>query len=185
MNCYFMLMVYFWDLSFFCRFGETMTQTAVATSQLLNSRWLFKSEKISEKHDGDGEMISDPQNHWFHYCVKPRLDHYWGLIKVKNLVWWSFSVALKHLSCVFLQGFLQDLFLQHGKTITPKKLEEYTDTMVTGREVWDWVGGWVVSSLAYLHSGMFFFSPSRWKCLTKTEMADWISMTWPGTVRIV
>ncbi|XP_035771527.1 secretagogin-like isoform X2 [Neolamprologus brichardi] len=33
-------------------------------------------------------------------------------------------------SVEFMRGFLQDLFLQHGKTITPKKLEEYTDTMM-------------------------------------------------------
>ncbi|XP_005944853.1 secretagogin-like isoform X1 [Simochromis diagramma] len=35
-----------------------------------------------------------------------------------------------YISAVELKGFLQDLFLQHGKTITPKKLEEYTDTMM-------------------------------------------------------
>ncbi|XP_013888291.1 secretagogin [Austrofundulus limnaeus] len=29
-----------------------------------------------------------------------------------------------------LKGFLQDLFLQHRKSITPEKLEEYTDTMM-------------------------------------------------------
>lgn len=52
--------------------------------------------------------------------------------------------------------------------------------MVTGSEV----GIWGATSLAHLHSDGFF-SPSRWKCLTKTKMADWISMTWPGTVRIV
>uniref|UniRef100_A0A3Q4I951 Secretagogin n=1 Tax=Neolamprologus brichardi TaxID=32507 RepID=A0A3Q4I951_NEOBR len=35
-----------------------------------------------------------------------------------------------YISAIELKGFLQDLFLQHGKTITPKKLEEYTDTMM-------------------------------------------------------
>lgn len=37
--------------------------------------------------------------------------------------------------CVSLQGFLQDLFLQHGKPISPDKLEEYTNTMVTSELV--------------------------------------------------
>ncbi|XP_071355711.1 secretagogin-like [Trachinotus anak] len=34
------------------------------------------------------------------------------------------------ISAVELKGFLQDLFLQHRKSITPEKLEEYTDTMM-------------------------------------------------------
>uniref|UniRef100_A0A8C4I6H3 Secretagogin n=1 Tax=Dicentrarchus labrax TaxID=13489 RepID=A0A8C4I6H3_DICLA len=37
-----------------------------------------------------------------------------------------------YISAIELKGFLQDLFLQHRKSITPDKLEEYTDTMVTG-----------------------------------------------------
>lgn len=128
---------------------------------------------------GGGEMISDPQKSSFCLLCQPRLDRYWRLIKMKKHICWV-SLWQTHLPCVFLQGFLQDLFLQHGKTITPKKLEEYTDTMVTAVRLG--LGG--ATSLAHLHSDMFFF-PSRWKCLTKTKMADWISMTWPGTVRIV
>ncbi|XP_070403359.1 secretagogin-like [Nothobranchius furzeri] len=31
---------------------------------------------------------------------------------------------------LYLQGFLQDLFLQHRKSITPERLEEYADTMM-------------------------------------------------------
>ncbi|KAM9838344.1 secretagogin-like [Aulostomus maculatus] len=34
------------------------------------------------------------------------------------------------ISAAELQGFLQDLFLQHRKSITPDKLEEYTDTLM-------------------------------------------------------
>lgn len=101
-------------------------------------------------------MISDPQKSSICLLCQPTFDRYWGLIKVKNHIWWSFSVALKHLSCVLLQGFLQDLFLQHGKTITPKKLEEYTDTMVTGSEVGIW-GGQQVRLIFTLTC--FFFPP--------------------------
>ncbi|KAM9386078.1 secretagogin-like [Pholidichthys leucotaenia] len=35
-----------------------------------------------------------------------------------------------YISAVELKGFLQDLFVQHRKSITPEKLEEYTDTMM-------------------------------------------------------
>ncbi|XP_051247214.1 secretagogin-like isoform X2 [Dicentrarchus labrax] len=35
-----------------------------------------------------------------------------------------------YISAIELKGFLQDLFLQHRKSITPDKLEEYTDTMM-------------------------------------------------------
>ncbi|KAM4539231.1 secretagogin-like isoform 1-T1 [Odontesthes bonariensis] len=35
-----------------------------------------------------------------------------------------------YISANELKGFLQDLFLQHRKSITPEKLEEYTDTMM-------------------------------------------------------
>ncbi|XP_035284433.1 secretagogin-like [Anguilla rostrata] len=35
-----------------------------------------------------------------------------------------------YISAVELKGFLQDLFLQHKKVITPSKLEEYTDAMM-------------------------------------------------------
>lgn len=35
-----------------------------------------------------------------------------------------------YISAIELKGFLQDLFLQHRKSITPEKLEEYTDTMM-------------------------------------------------------
>uniref|UniRef100_A0A8C7JHM2 Secretagogin n=2 Tax=Oncorhynchus TaxID=8016 RepID=A0A8C7JHM2_ONCKI len=34
-----------------------------------------------------------------------------------------------YISAIELKGFLQDLFLQHKKTISPNKLEEYTNTM--------------------------------------------------------
>ena len=40
-------------------------------------------------------------------------------------------------SCLVLQGFLQDLFLQHRKSVTLEKLDDYTDTMVTSRVVVD------------------------------------------------
>ncbi|XP_054911262.1 secretagogin-like [Poeciliopsis prolifica] len=35
-----------------------------------------------------------------------------------------------YISANELKGFLQDLFLQHRKSITPQKLEEYTETMM-------------------------------------------------------
>ncbi|XP_024256672.1 secretagogin [Oncorhynchus tshawytscha] len=35
-----------------------------------------------------------------------------------------------YISAIELKGFLQDLFLQHKKTISPNKLEEYTDTLM-------------------------------------------------------
>ncbi|XP_029298894.1 secretagogin-like isoform X2 [Cottoperca gobio] len=35
-----------------------------------------------------------------------------------------------YISAIELKFFLQDLFLQHRKSITPEKLEEYTDTMM-------------------------------------------------------
>uniref|UniRef100_A0A3B4UKV5 Secretagogin n=1 Tax=Seriola dumerili TaxID=41447 RepID=A0A3B4UKV5_SERDU len=35
-----------------------------------------------------------------------------------------------YISAVELKGFLQDLFLQHRRSVTPEKLEEYTDTMM-------------------------------------------------------
>ncbi|KAM9737842.1 secretagogin-like isoform 1-T1 [Menidia menidia] len=35
-----------------------------------------------------------------------------------------------YISANELKGFLQDLFIQHRKSITPEKLEEYTDTMM-------------------------------------------------------
>ncbi|XP_054461601.1 secretagogin-like isoform X1 [Anoplopoma fimbria] len=35
-----------------------------------------------------------------------------------------------YISAIELKGFLQDLFLQHRKSITPDKLEQYTDTMM-------------------------------------------------------
>ncbi|KAM9420249.1 secretagogin-like [Salvelinus alpinus] len=35
-----------------------------------------------------------------------------------------------YISAIELKGFLQDLFLQHKKTISPNKLEEYTNTMM-------------------------------------------------------
>uniref|UniRef100_A0A3Q3MPW2 Secretagogin n=1 Tax=Mastacembelus armatus TaxID=205130 RepID=A0A3Q3MPW2_9TELE len=35
-----------------------------------------------------------------------------------------------YISSTELKGFLQDLFVQHKKFITPEKLEEYTDTMM-------------------------------------------------------
>uniref|UniRef100_A0A3Q2PEY9 Secretagogin n=1 Tax=Fundulus heteroclitus TaxID=8078 RepID=A0A3Q2PEY9_FUNHE len=35
-----------------------------------------------------------------------------------------------YISANELKGFLQDLFLQHQKSITPEKLEEYTETMM-------------------------------------------------------
>eukprot|EP00064_Thunnus_orientalis_P014348 superscaffoldBa00002473_g14392 len=35
-----------------------------------------------------------------------------------------------YISDIELKGFLQDLFLQHRKSITPEKLETYTDTMM-------------------------------------------------------
>uniref|UniRef100_A0A3Q2PE47 Secretagogin n=1 Tax=Fundulus heteroclitus TaxID=8078 RepID=A0A3Q2PE47_FUNHE len=41
-----------------------------------------------------------------------------------------------YISANELKGFLQDLFLQHQKSITPEKLEEYTETMVTGHSAY-------------------------------------------------
>uniref|UniRef100_A0A8C7M0A7 Secretagogin n=1 Tax=Oncorhynchus kisutch TaxID=8019 RepID=A0A8C7M0A7_ONCKI len=35
-----------------------------------------------------------------------------------------------YISAIELKGFLQDLFLQHKKTISPNKLEEYTETLM-------------------------------------------------------
>uniref|UniRef100_A0A3Q1GQV4 Secretagogin, EF-hand calcium binding protein n=1 Tax=Acanthochromis polyacanthus TaxID=80966 RepID=A0A3Q1GQV4_9TELE len=35
-----------------------------------------------------------------------------------------------YISAIELKGFLQDLFLQHRKSVTAEKLEEYTDTMM-------------------------------------------------------
>uniref|UniRef100_A0A4W5RFU5 Secretagogin n=1 Tax=Hucho hucho TaxID=62062 RepID=A0A4W5RFU5_9TELE len=35
-----------------------------------------------------------------------------------------------YISAIELKGFLQDLFLHHKKTISPNKLEEYTNTMM-------------------------------------------------------
>lgn len=65
---------------------------------------------------------------------------------------------------VFFQGFLQDLFLQHRKSISPDKLEAYTDTMVTAAQ-----------TPAAEHSPAVSDTvcPHRCRCSTKTKMADW------------
>ncbi|XP_062343250.1 secretagogin-like [Osmerus eperlanus] len=46
-------------------------------------------------------------------------------------IWRSYDVdSSGYISAVELKSFLQDLFLQHKKTIGPEKLEEYTSTMM-------------------------------------------------------
>ncbi|XP_034747486.1 secretagogin-like [Etheostoma cragini] len=46
-------------------------------------------------------------------------------------IWRSYDTdSSGYISAIELKGFLHDLFLQHGKSITPEKLETYTDTMM-------------------------------------------------------
>ncbi|XP_075938517.1 secretagogin-like [Anarhichas minor] len=46
-------------------------------------------------------------------------------------IWRSYdSDSSGYISAIELKGFLQDLFLQHRKSITPEQLEQYTDTMM-------------------------------------------------------
>lgn len=45
-------------------------------------------------------MISDPQKSAICLLCEPRLDRYWGLIKMKKHIWWSFSVADASFLCL-------------------------------------------------------------------------------------
>ncbi|XP_032377664.1 secretagogin [Etheostoma spectabile] len=46
-------------------------------------------------------------------------------------IWRSYDTdSSGYISAIELKGFLHDLFLQHGKSFTPEKLETYTDTMM-------------------------------------------------------
>ncbi|KAF1382045.1 hypothetical protein PFLUV_G00160320 [Perca fluviatilis] len=46
-------------------------------------------------------------------------------------IWRSYDTdSSGYISAIELKGFLHDLFLQHRKSITPEKLETYTDTMM-------------------------------------------------------
>ncbi|XP_031734358.1 secretagogin-like [Anarrhichthys ocellatus] len=46
-------------------------------------------------------------------------------------IWRSYdSDSSGYISAIELKGFLQELFLQHRKSITPEQLEQYTDTMM-------------------------------------------------------
>ncbi|XP_047239792.1 secretagogin-like isoform X2 [Girardinichthys multiradiatus] len=50
---------------------------------------------------------------------------------LRYLIWRNYDTdSSGYISSNELMGFLQDLFLQHRKSITPQKLEEYTDTMM-------------------------------------------------------
>ncbi|XP_068567527.1 secretagogin-like [Cebidichthys violaceus] len=46
-------------------------------------------------------------------------------------IWRSYDTdSSGYISAIELKGFLQDLFLQHRKSITPEQLEQYTDSMM-------------------------------------------------------
>lgn len=98
---------------------------------------------------------------------------------MKKHIWWSFSVA----DASFLRlssGVSSRLVPPTWEDHHPQKIGGVHWHHGNGQWGWD-LGGqqvWLIFTLTC-------FFPSRWKCLTKTKMADWISMTWPGTVRIV
>ncbi|XP_074468621.1 secretagogin-like isoform X2 [Sebastes fasciatus] len=53
-----------------------------------------------------------------------------GRLQIQE-IWRSYDAdSSGYISAIELKGFLQNLFLQHRKSISPEKLEEYTDTMM-------------------------------------------------------
>ncbi|XP_071223833.1 secretagogin-like [Salvelinus alpinus] len=53
-----------------------------------------------------------------------------GRLQIQE-IWRNYDTdSSGYISAIELKGFLQDLFLQHKKTISPNKLEEYTNTMM-------------------------------------------------------
>lgn len=99
---------------------------------------------------------------------------------MKKHIWWSFSVADASFLCLS-SGVSSRLVPPTWEDHHPQKIGGVHWHHGNGQWGWDLGGNKFGSSS--LWRGFFF--PSRWKCLTKTKMADWISMTWPGTVRIV
>lgn len=99
---------------------------------------------------------------------------------MKKHIWWSFSVADASFLCLS-SGVSSRLVPPTWEDHHPQKIGGVHWHHGNGQWGWDLGGNKFGSSSLWRG----FFSPSRWKCLTKTKMADWISMTWPGTVRIV
>lgn len=99
---------------------------------------------------------------------------------MKKHIWWSFSVADASFLCLS-SGVSSRLVPPTWEDHHPQKIGGVHWHHGNGQWGWDLGGNKFGSSSLWRG----FFPPSRWKCSTKTKMADWISMTWPGTVRIV
>lgn len=63
-------------------------------------------------------------------------------------------------SAFLIQAFLNDLFKQHRREVSPDKLEEYTDTMVGTHSLSSWgvyvtAGGWGVMRFSVMKASLF------------------------------
>ncbi|XP_069024850.1 secretagogin-like isoform X2 [Embiotoca jacksoni] len=72
-------------------------------------------------------MLPDEENFLLLFRRETPLDNSVEFMRI----WRNYDTdSSGYISAVELKGFLQDLFLQHGKSVTPGKLEEYTVTMM-------------------------------------------------------
>ncbi|XP_070702904.1 secretagogin-like [Pempheris klunzingeri] len=118
--------------------------------QLMLSKFGMKREEITEDHvrrlrqrfmsayDGTAEgrlqiqelattMLPEDENFLLLFRREAPLDNSVEFMRI----WRNYDTdSSGYISAAELKGFLQDLFLQHRKSITPDKLEAYTDTMM-------------------------------------------------------
>ncbi|XP_034017028.1 secretagogin-like [Thalassophryne amazonica] len=72
-------------------------------------------------------MLPDDENFLLLFRRETPLDNSVEFMRI----WRKYDTdSSGYISAVELKGFLQDLFLQHKKSITPEKLDEYTYTMM-------------------------------------------------------
>ncbi|CAN9503610.1 unnamed protein product [Ophioblennius macclurei] len=72
-------------------------------------------------------MLPEDENFLLLFRTETPLDNSVEFMRI----WRNYdSDSSGYISAVELKDFLQDLFLQHGRTVSPEKLEGYTDTMM-------------------------------------------------------
>uniref|UniRef100_A0A672G377 Secretagogin, EF-hand calcium binding protein n=1 Tax=Salarias fasciatus TaxID=181472 RepID=A0A672G377_SALFA len=77
-------------------------------------------------------MLPEDENFLLFFRTETPLDNSVEFMRI----WRNYdSDGSGFISAAELQGFLQDLFLQHGRNVSPEKLEGYTVTMVTKRRL--------------------------------------------------
>ncbi|XP_069566412.1 secretagogin-like [Brachyistius frenatus] len=78
-------------------------------------------------HELAAAMLPEEENFLLLFRRETPLDNSVEFMRI----WRNYDTdSSGYISAVELKGFLQDLFLQHGKSVMPGKLEEYTVTMM-------------------------------------------------------